>query len=66
MDVNVSELSFEKTMEMLEALVKEVESGELSLDDSVKKYTLGLELSKHASDLLNKAQAEISIKEDND
>ncbi len=63
-ELNIKELSFEKTMELLEKLVKELESGELSLDDSVKKYTLGIELSKHATDLLNEAQAKITVKEE--
>ena len=63
-ELNIKELSFEETMQLLEQLVKELEGGELSLDESVKKYTLGINLSKHASDLLNEAQAKITVKEE--
>ncbi len=58
------EKTFEETMKELEQIVKELESGELSLDESVKKYSLGLELSKHAYDLLKNAEAKLTIKEE--
>jgi len=58
------EKTFEETMLELEKIVKELESGELSLDDSVKKYTLGMELSKHAYELLKNAESKLEIKEE--
>ncbi|MBP5342896.1 exodeoxyribonuclease VII small subunit [bacterium] len=58
------EKTFEQTMEELEKIVKELESGSLSLDDSVKKYTEGIELSKHAYDLLKNAESKLIIKEE--
>ncbi|MCR5741326.1 MAG: exodeoxyribonuclease VII small subunit [Gammaproteobacteria bacterium] len=58
------ELTFEEAMKELEEIVKNLEEGNLSLDDSVKKYTRGLELSKYAYDLLKTAEAKISVKED--
>ena len=58
------ELSFEEIMKELENIVKDLEAGNLSLDDSVKKYTKGLELSKKAYDLLKDAEAKITVKEE--
>jgi len=55
--------SFEDTMKELEEIVKLLESGELSLDKSVENYTKGLELSKHAYELLKNAEAKLTIKE---
>lgn len=55
--------SFEDTMKELEQIVKDLESGELSLDESVKKYTLGIELSKHAYKLLSEAESKLVVKE---
>lgn len=49
-------LTFEDAMKALEALVKELESGTLSLEDSVKKYNEGIRLAKHCHDLLKNAE----------
>lgn len=38
--------SFESALKQLESLVKELESGELSLEASVAKYNEGIELAK--------------------
>lgn len=48
--------SFEKSLEHLEALVKELESGELPLEEAVKKYEEGIKLSKHCQSLLKDAE----------
>ena len=36
--------SFEEMMQNLEAIAKDLESGDLSLDDSVKKFEKGMEI----------------------
>ncbi|MCR5564317.1 MAG: exodeoxyribonuclease VII small subunit [Gammaproteobacteria bacterium] len=56
-------LTFEDIMDELELIVQELEGGELSLDDSVKKYTRGVELSKQAYEMLKNAEAKLEIKE---
>ena len=38
--------TFEELMAELEQVVKELEDKDISLDDAVKKYQLGLELTK--------------------
>lgn len=48
-------------MENLEKVVSELEDGNLSLDDSVKKFEDGIKLSKHCNEILNKAEREITI-----
>ena len=56
--------TFEETMKELEEIVKKLEDGNLSLDESVKEYTKGIELSKHAYSLLEKAKSVLEIKEE--
>ena len=47
---------FEKSLEELESLVEQLESGELSLDDSLKQFKRGVELTRHCQGVLNTAQ----------
>ncbi len=55
----MSEKSFEKALEELEMLVKELENGEIELSKAVKKYNEGMELSKYCHDLLKDAESVI-------
>lgn len=48
--------SFEEALKSLEGLVKELESGTLSLEDSVVKYNEGIQLAKYCHELLKKAE----------
>lgn len=57
----MEKLTFEEAMENLEKIVSELEDGNLSLDDSVKKFEDGIKLSKHCNEILNKAEREITI-----
>ena len=54
-------LTFEEAMEDLEKIVSELENGNLSLDESVKKFEKGMKLSKYCNEILNTAEKEISI-----
>jgi exodeoxyribonuclease VII small subunit len=51
--------SFEEALANLEQLVKELEQGDIALDDAVKKYNQGMQLSKHCHDLLKDAESVI-------
>ena len=53
--------SFESNLENLEKLVEELESGELGLDKSLKKFESGLELYKKCRESLKSAEKKISI-----
>jgi exodeoxyribonuclease VII small subunit len=47
---------FEKSLAELEALVERLESGELSLDESLRQFKRGVELTRHCQGVLDKAQ----------
>jgi len=57
----MEELNFEDTMKELELVIKELESGELNLDDSVKKFEKGMSLSKNANKMIEEAEKKIMI-----
>jgi exodeoxyribonuclease VII small subunit len=56
-----SELSFEKALEELEALVARMEDGKLPLEESLAAYQRGAELVKLCESKLTDAQARIAI-----
>jgi len=47
---------FEKSLAELESLVEQLESGELSLDQSLKQFKRGVELTRHCQGVLDDAQ----------
>lgn len=51
---------FEKSLAELETLVEQLESGELSLDDSLKQFKRGVELTRHCQGVLDKAQQTVT------
>lgn len=57
----MKEENFEEMMKKLEEISKELEVGNLSLDESVKKFEEGMEISKKCSEVLNQAEKKISI-----
>ena len=57
----MSELSFEESIEKLEKIVDELENGKLSLNDSIKSFEEGVQLSKHCSEMIDQAEKQISI-----
>lgn len=57
----MKEENFEEMMKKLEEISKELEVGNLSLDESVKKFEEGMEISKKCSEVLEQAEKRISI-----
>ena len=55
------ELSFEECLKELEKVVSRLESKDISLDEAVKSYERGLELSKRCYEIFNKTE-EIVVK----
>ena len=47
---------FEKSLEELESLVEQLESGELTLDQSLQQFKRGVELTRHCQGVLEQAQ----------
>ena len=54
-------MNFEETMKKLETITGELEKGDLNLEESVKKFEEGMELSKKASKILEEADKKINI-----
>lgn len=52
-------ISFEDALSQLEALVKQLEKGETSLDDSLARFAEGVKLSQICLAKLNSAEREI-------
>lgn len=53
--------NFEEMMQELENIAKDLENGELTLDESVNKFEKGMEISKECSKILENAEKKISI-----
>ncbi len=53
--------SFEENMQNLENIVQELEKGELNLEDSIKKFEEGIEISKKCNEILENAEKKITI-----
>ncbi len=47
---------FEKALEELESLVEQLESGDLTLDQSLAQFKRGVELTRHCQGVLDEAQ----------
>ena len=56
-----NKITFEESMKNLETIVTELEKGELSLDDSVKKFEEGIKISKECNSILEDAEKKITI-----
>lgn len=54
-------LSFEQCLERLEAIVKEVESGNLDLDTAITRFTEGMELVKKCRVFLTAAEQKLNL-----
>ncbi len=54
------EKSFEDALKELEAIVKELESGNVELDSAIEKYTEAMKLVKHCNDKLNTATEKVN------
>lgn len=52
---------FEASLEELEGLVEALESGELSLAESLERFKRGVELSKHCHEMLDQAHQSVEI-----
>ncbi len=53
--------TFEKAMEQLEGIVRELETGELPLEQSIKKFEAGIKLSKFCNEKLDETEKRVTI-----
>ena len=56
-------MKFEEAMKELETIVEKMESGMLSIDESLQMFSRGIELSKECKKQLEEAKGKISILE---
>ena len=59
---------FEESLQELETIVKELESGNVNLDDAISKYTQAMKLAKYCGEKLNDATKSVNkiLTEDNE
>ena len=57
----MAKLSYEKALKELEDIVREIESGELLLEKSLKKFEDGVKLSRYCAKILDEAEQKITI-----
>lgn len=60
MENNNEELTFEEKLARLESIVKELESGDVLLDDAINKFNDAMKLSKDCTEILEKANETIN------
>ena len=57
----MKEKSFEEMMQALENISSELESGKLTLDESVKKFEEGMKMAKQCNSILEETEKKITI-----
>lgn len=57
--MNENNLTFEKSMERLEQIVRAMERGDVALDESLKLFTEGTELVRTCGKLLDDAEMQV-------
>ncbi len=55
----IAALSFEEAMSALEEIVRELESGDIGLEDSIERYARGAMLKRHCEEKLRTASEKI-------
>ena len=64
---NIQERSFEEAFNELEDIIAKLESGDITLEDSVNLFERGRQLSMHCQSILDKAELRVNqITEDGD
>lgn len=57
----VENLNFEEAMQELESIVEKMESGELALEDALKRFERGIALARASREKLDAAQQRVEI-----
>ncbi|MDG1120340.1 MAG: exodeoxyribonuclease VII small subunit [SAR86 cluster bacterium] len=60
------EINFEKALDELDSIVEELESGDLSLENSLKSFEMGIKLARQCQEKLSQAELQVQklIEED--
>jgi exodeoxyribonuclease VII small subunit len=54
-------INFEESLRNLESLVKQLEQGDLSLEESLKAFEVGIKLTRECSKQLDEAEQKVSV-----
>ena len=54
-------LTFEESMQELESIVKQMELGELPLEDALQRFERGIQLARHSQQKLKQAEQKVQI-----
>ncbi|MFA4888873.1 MAG: exodeoxyribonuclease VII small subunit [Candidatus Omnitrophota bacterium] len=57
----MAEIKFEEVLKKLEKIVEDLEKGDLPLDEALKKYQDGIELSRLCAQRLDNAKKKIEV-----
>ena len=57
----MAEKKFEKSLEELEEIVKKMEEGNMSLEESLKAFEAGIKLSRSCADKLDEAERKVNV-----
>ncbi len=57
----MKDINFEENIEKLDNIANELENGNLSLDESIKKFEEGMKISKDLNDYLDEAEKKITM-----
>lgn len=57
----MAKMTFEKALEKLEQIVQEMESGQLPLENALKKFEEGIKLSQFCSEMLDETEKKVSL-----
>jgi len=57
----MAEMKFEEALKKLEKIVQELEGGDISLDEALKKYQQGIELARLLNQRLASAKKKIDV-----
>lgn len=60
MEKKDKELTFEENLEKLEKIVKDLESGNIPLDDAINSFNEAMKLAKNCDDKLKRAESEVN------
>jgi len=61
MDDKSEKLTFEQSLERLEAIVSQIEAGKVPLEESIEKYAEGIALVKQCRGILDSAERKIQV-----
>ena len=61
MTKEIKAIDFEKQLETLEGLVESLESGDLSLEDSLKSFEQGIKVARDCQQALKQAEQKVEV-----